>query len=187
MKTIVISDPDFLENEQEAFCRLLEEGVFRIHLRKPEASEDELAQLIEHIPQKYRQRISLHDHHILAIRYGLGGIHLNGRNPFAPQDFKGTVSRSCHSFKEVKEFRDRCDYLFLSPIFNSISKQGYEAHFSIEELQKQHEAGWIDEKVFALGGITPDKYPLLRKLGFGGGALLGHIWEPWKKGKDFLL
>ena len=69
------------------------------------------------------------------------------------------------------------DYLFLSPIFDSISKRGYLSQFSIESLQNAAEEGLIDGKVFALGGVTQAKLPLLHELGFGGAAMLGAAWQ----------
>ncbi len=84
-KPVVISDPDFLNGEEDVFCRLLDAGVFRLHLRKPFAGIKEFSCLIEKIPQRYYSRISLHDHHSLALKYGLGGIHLNSRTPALPE------------------------------------------------------------------------------------------------------
>ena len=37
----------------------------------------------------------------------------------------------------------------------------------------------IDEKVIALGGITPDNISKIKEYGFGGVAVLGFIWEEY--------
>lgn len=92
-------------------------------------------------------------------------------------------SLSCHSLEEVIEHKSHCDYLFLSPIFDSISKQGYTHHFSEEELIEAREKGIIDRQVFALGGVEADKLPLLQSYGFGGAALLGSLWKNYIQGK----
>ncbi len=86
-------------------------------------------------------------------------------------------SLSCHSLEEVTEHKSHCDYLFLSPVFDSISKQGYTRHFSEEELLEAREKGIIDRQVFALGGVEAGKLPLLQSYGFGGAALLGSLWK----------
>ena len=75
----------------------------------------------------------------MAKEFQIGGVHLNKRNnyaipPFGPMRVR--ISVSCHSIEEVKEWKPKCDYVFLSPIYNSISKEGYEAKFSKEELRK---------------------------------------------------
>ena len=135
MRTVVITDPEFLPGETQAVTALLEAGAWRVHVRKPGADAAEVEALLEKLPERYRQRISLHDCHELAARYGVGGVHLNARNPLPPQEFMGMVSRSCHSFGELAECAPVCDYMFLSPIFDSISKKGYVARFPLEEIR----------------------------------------------------
>lgn len=199
MRIIVISAPDFLPGEAEAVTALLEAGAWRVHVRKPAAGSDSIARLLEEFPQCYRSRLSLHDHHELAENCGVGGVHLNSRNPSAPDGFGGLVSRSCHSMEELSEYGSVCDYMFLSPIFDSISKSGYVSRFSLEEIRRRIVAGsdvatarmdvmssdgncrpvdW--ERVFALGGVCPDNIRLLEETGFGGAAVLGCIWEPFR-------
>ena len=117
----------------------------------------------------------IHDFFELAAPYGLRGIHLNSRRSETPPGYTGHVSRSCHSIDEVVRYKAQCDYVFLSPIFDSISKQGYSAAFSCSALLEWSSAGIIDSKVFALGGVTPDRIGRLRALGFGGAAMLGSI------------
>ena len=184
MRLIIITDPEFLPGEAEIIKRMLDEGVWRIHVRKPGADTESTARLIEALPAEYRGRISLHDHHGTAADLEIGGIHLNSRNPLPPGDFQGMVSCSCHSLEEVASHHDAVDYMFLSPIFDSISKQGYKSHFSLEELRNfistaaaVKEGCWL----FALGGVTPGCLPLLKEAGFSGAAVLGYIWEPYKR------
>ena len=85
------------------------------------------------------------------------------------------IGRSCHSIEEVKNSTD-VDYCFLSPIYDSISKKGYTSHFSAEILTNACREGIITERVFALGGITPELLPQL-EWGFGGAVMLGYLWE----------
>ena len=199
----MISAPDFLPGEAEAVTALLEAGAWRVHVRKPAAGSDSIARLLEHIPAALYSRISLHDHHELAARFGVGGVHLNSRNPSVPAGFGGLVSRSCHSMEELSEYGSVCDYMFLSPIFDSISKSGYASRFSLEEIRRRIVAGsdvatarmdvmssdgncrsvdW--GRVFALGGVCPDNIRLLEEAGFGGAAVLGYIWEPFRLDHD---
>jgi len=175
MKLLAITREEFFEAEAEAVGRMLDSGFARIHLRKPAASETELRRLIERIPVRYYDRLSLHDRHALAAEYGLGGIHLNSRNPEPPAGFRGVVSRSCHRIEELP-LHPHEDYLFLSPIYDSISKSGYRAAFTREELRQAADAGAIDRRTIALGGVRPERLPELTALGFGGAAVLGFAW-----------
>ncbi len=170
---IVITRPEFLSGEGARIAAMLEGGALRVHLRKPGCSEEQMRGLIEEIPAEYRLRLSLHDHTHLALEYGLGGVHLNSRFPALPHGFTGLVSRSCHSPEELRA-NAGLDYLFLSPVFNSISKAGYDAAFTAEQLA----GGLIDARVYALGGVCPANFRTVAALGFGGGAMLGAAWNP---------
>ena len=171
------SPPDRLGgSEQKLVEEMFRTGLQRLHLRKPGASERQLAEWLERIDPQYHRRIVIHDCFELARRYRLGGIHLNSRNPAVPDWLAPamTVSRSCHSLKELAEWKSRCNYLFLSPIFNSISKHGYGSGFTAEELAG---SGLIDAKTVALGGVTSENLYVLKGLGFGGAAVLGTVWK----------
>lgn len=176
-ETIAITLPEIMPEDARLIVRALNNGYSRVHLRKPDASGEEISDIIEQIPHIYRERITIHYHLDMAVRYGLGGVHLNRRAPYAPHLFNGKISRSCHSLDEVKEFKQSCDYLFLSPIYDSISKSGYKSNFSKEILYKAMQDGIIDSKVYALGGVTKDIIPELAALGFGGAAMLGSVWK----------
>lgn len=182
MELIVITKPDFFAGEIEALNQLFRNGLKRLHIRKPMAKREELEALIRLIPIAYRKRIVLHDFHDLAIKYDLGGIHLNQRNPLPPKGYIGTVSRSCHSLEEIQRYKAECSYIFLSPIYDSISKTGYHSAFSIDDLRAAKDL--LDSQVFALGGVDESKLIELRELGFGGIAVLGDIWN--KTGSDFI-
>lgn len=179
MKIIVITRPAFSEGETGLVNDLFRSGLERLHLRKPGASEDQLEEWLKGIDCQYHGRIVLHDCHNLAMRHGLGGVHLNSRNPEVPAGLPEgmTVSRSCHSFGEVARYKDSCSYLFLSPIYDSISKEGYGAAFSRIDLEQAAGSGIIDRKVFALGGVSAGRIPEIRSLGFGGAAVLGALWQ----------
>lgn len=174
---IAITLPEILQEDALLIIRALECGYSRVHLRKPEASEEEIAGIIEQIPVKFRNRISIHYYPDIAVLYGLGGIHLNQRSNKVPAGFRGLVSRSCHSLEEVEKYKSECDYLFLSPIYDSISKKGYKSNFSKETLKKAAEQRIIDSKVYALGGVNESKVEEIESLGFGGGAMLGCVWN----------
>lgn len=177
MKRIVITLPQFFEGEGGAIARMLECGAERVHIRKPGCSEAQMRALIESIPAGLRHRISLHDCLGLACEYGIGGVHLNSRNGgTVPAGFGGMVSRSCHSIDELHVID--CDYVFLSPIFDSISKKGYKSTFTPGELSTAAVRGLINSRVNALGGVSPANFDIVEELGFGGCALLGAAWCP---------
>lgn len=184
MKLIVITTPQFFDGEVAAIISLFRAGLEILHLRKPGASVAEIESLLQQLPAEYLPRIVTHEHFPLASPWHLKGIHLNGRNPQAPAGYQEHISRSCHSLEEVAKYKPACDYVFLSPIYDSISKEGYASTFSRENLREARQAGIIDSQVIALGGIDARRLPEVEALGFGGVALLGDIWN--RKGADLL-
>lgn len=177
MRKIAITRSEFYHQEPRLAVMLLENGFDRLHIRKPNATAEQISALIRAIPSGYYSRIVLHDHFELSVKFGLGGVHINSRNGVVPNDFKGTVSCSCHTLEQVEQCKERCDYLFLSPIFDSISKEGYHSAFSYNQLLEARNSGVIDEKVYALGGVCDDNMPIVEELGFGGVAMIGSAWS----------
>lgn len=178
MKLAVITTPTFFGGEEELVRRLFDSGLERLHLRKPGATREELARFLDSLLASDRARIVLHDHFRLCLRYGCAGVHLNSRNPSLPAELEGvSVSRSCHSLEELGTWKESCNYLFLSPIYDSISKEGYGSAFPREELEKARESGLLDSRVYALGGVSLEHIDELRGLGFGGVAVLGALWQ----------
>ena len=193
MKWIVITQPDFIENEATYINKLFDAGIDLLHLRKPESNIEECKQLIQEIDEKWHNKIVVHDHFELYQEFHLHGIHLNRRNHKIPEGFQGSISQSCHSFKEVEQalqpispkskdeksaiLKPACHYVFLSPIFDSISKKGYRHSFSNKDLEDAANNGIINERVVALGGAIPEFIPQLRAWNFGGAAFLGAVWN----------
>ncbi len=181
MKIIAISWPTFFSGEADIINSLFRNGLELLHIRKPDATEEAVSSLLDEIDAQYYDRVAIHYHHRLAERYGLGGVHLSGRCPVAPANWRGRVSMSCHSIEEVRLYGAKNNYVFLSPIFDSISKEGYKSAFSIEELQEAKSEGVINSNIIALGGIKKENLMMVRELGFGGVAVLGNLWGNLRK------
>ena len=139
----------------------------RVHIK--------IRNLLNELSSEERNKIIIHDYHELYEEYSLRGIHINKNVTHLPKGYQGFKTRSCHSLEEVKLYKNDFDYVFLSPIFDSISKQGYKSAFTEEVLRTASREGIIDEKVVALGGVTFEKIPYLEELHFGGAAMMGGI------------
>ena len=96
-------------------------------------------------------------------------------------------STSLHAISDVVEDWQNLDYAFLSPIFDSISKEGYKAAaFQCDEIAEalQH----AQMPVYALGGVTTDRLAIVRDMCFAGVGILGAIWareDPVAAFEDF--
>lgn len=168
---IAVTRPDFFEGEANMINNLIESGeVDYVHIRKPEADISQIENLILEIQPNYLKKIKIHDHFSLVDKYPLGGIHLNSRNRDRTVSAK-SISKSLHSLNEIEETTE-LDYFFISPVFDSISKKGYKAAFNLDELSEKIRG----KKAVALGGVTTDRIPLLKSMGFYGAALLSHFF-----------
>ena len=169
---IVVTLPEFIDNEGKIIEGLLEGFADYVHIRKPGCSQDQLEILINDISPIYRKRLKLHDHFSLAEKYKLGGVQLNSRNPVC--DFKNLkLSCSCHSIADIECNYKDMEYVTLSPIYDSISKGGYQSKFDINKIKRNI----TNKNVIAMGGVTPEKFPELKNAGFKGAAMLGVIWN----------
>ncbi|MBR6758354.1 MAG: thiamine phosphate synthase [Bacteroidaceae bacterium] len=176
-KLIVITQEKIIPQEASIITNIIEAGADRVHIRKPLTPLKDIELLLQSLPPQYHKQIVLHDAHTLASHYNVGGLHLNHRHPSPPDWWSGDVSRSCHTLHEIERYKKTCNYLFLSPIHNSISKQGYTSQYTPQELLQAHQRGIIDHNVIALGGITIDNINSVLTYGFGGIAMLGYVWN----------
>lgn len=170
---IFITSEEIQDGEADRIADLLDSGLWDIaHIRHPQATLRDMRNLIESIPQRLHRRLRIHGHFCLASEFNLGGLHLNRRCPALPAFYDGPHSRSCHSITEVLDSAD-CDYVMLSPIFDSISKQGYNAAFTDRDLMKLNDIEC--PRVIALGGVTPERLSRLSEYKFSGYAVKGAI------------
>ena len=184
MKLIVVTAPTFFVEEDKIITALFEEGLDILHLRKPETPAMYSERLLTLIPQKYHKRIITHEHFYLQEEFSLMGIHLNTRNPKEPHDYSGHISCTCHSLDEVRNKKHFYDYLFLSPIYNCITKSGVTSGFTAEELRQAGKSKVIDSRVMALGGITSDNILEIKDYGFGGAVIMGDLWNKFNACTD---
>lgn len=178
--TVAITRPEVarsqkaLRSEAGAITRMLRQGVVdSVHIRKPEATAEQIAALLDLIPERLHPCLCLHDHFELVERYPLlDGVHLNGRNPVF-DDEAYTLSASCHTVEEARERQD-LDYVTLSPVFDSLSKKGYRGRFAGADLRSDLKDTC---QVVGMGGVLPGDFCELQRQGFRGAAMLGYVWQ----------
>jgi len=181
---IVITDPHFIPHETDVINSLFYEGLEILHLRKPDSTAGQVSELLSSIDSRFHSRIMLHNHYELLDSYNLSGMHFTEKSKHLQEDYenlKCAKSLAVHELHELENTRDSIDYVFLSPLFPSISKAGYSKHWDFEEL-KSVLSMQFRFQVVALGGITRDNVKKVKELGFTDFALLGSIWEPLKSG-----
>ena len=152
-------------------------GWNRVHIRFPDACDCHIRELIRQIPAALWPRLTIHNNQQLATLYGCG-IQLTGKQPRLQVPRPASLSVSCHSAADVIAAAALgADYATLSPVFNSISKPGYNATTFSSTQYSQIQSAPI--KTIALGGISTDTIPLLPPDIFDGYAVLGAL--PWDR------
>lgn len=168
----VISSEKDTQKEAEKVNRMFDNGLQLFHLRKPGSSIRTLQKLLDRLDEDYLNRVIIHTHYQLLQKYPLKGIHLRGMQE--KKVTKGVISTSFHSLEELNH-PDPFEYVFLSPVFNSISKQDYPSTFQLKEVALHLKN--TKQKVMALGGCQGKHIPELKKIGFYGMGVLGAIWQ----------
>jgi len=182
MKLIVISAPEFIQNEAEIINGLFAAGLECLHLRKPDATEQEMSELIEKINPIFQNRLALHQHHTLAQQFGIFRLHFPEKNrPQIPGETlkklkkEGyTISTSIHDLAQVELLSANFDYTFFGPVFDSISKSGYKSVLSGNFFLDNH---LKKIPIIGLGGIDASNIDRVKKMNFDGAAVLGALWK----------
>lgn len=179
MTPILISNPVPVSNEAAIINGLFYEGLELLHLRKPDDTEEEYRSLIQQINSKYRDRLVLHQFHELAQAYGINRLHFPEKKRMETTKWETfssfILSTSVHSIKAFNQLPEQFSYAFLSPVFPSISKEGYRSDLDL--MKEVHKRTNFNTQLVALGGITQENIKQVMENGFDAVALLGTIWN----------
>lgn len=182
MQLIVISSPQPVPDEVLIIKQLFEEGLACFHLRKPDYTLEQVEKLLLQINPDFYPRIAFHQFHYQAEAFGIKKLHytelarsLSDQQQGQAQKDQGyLLSTSVHNLGNLQGIPNWFEYVFFSPVFNSISKQGYTSQlmegFYLLETEKPI-------PVIALGGVEMSNIAKVKEMNFDGAALLGAIWS----------
>ena len=181
MELIVISNPIPVVDETILINNLFIAGLTCLHIRKPRVDAKSLRELINGIAPRFYNRIALHQCHELAPEYGIKRLHYTERdrentsrkNRAVLKAAAYVLSTSIHDLTLLPSLSD-FDYTFYGPVFNSLSKPGYQS--AVPENFKLNKTG-ISPKVMAIGGILPANLTTVKTMNFDGAVALGAIWN----------
>lgn len=177
---ILIAPENDISNEIEILDTLFREGLEYYHLRKPNKSKEEYLQYLNQIDTAFHSKIVLHYYHELIHEFNLKGIHFQeqkrkdvleiGADYLSNFNLKGkTISSSFHEPKELESCKIKFDYNLLSPVFSSISKQGYQG--------RGFDVNHVDKPIIGMGGVNKETIPKVLDLGYNGIGVLGGVWN----------
>lgn len=176
---IVLTPQQAVSKEHEIIRQLFEAGLKRFHIRKYWLNDTEMKQYLDAIDPAFHQYLVLHTHYHLAKTYGISRLHFREEDRLAEQymDYKNeySLSTSVHDIAAFNQLDATWQYAFLSPMYPSISKQGYgTAHMVLSTLSQKNNALCA---LIGLGGIHAGNLSEVIKSGAHGIALLGSIWQ----------
>lgn len=206
MRISLVSSFYDIPNEIHVLNLLFCNGLTIFHLRKDlhcqhlarkeTYTEEKIRTYIESVPQCFRERIIIHSHFHLVKEYGLKGAHFTKKYTYDEFLKENKLNKkdnplkyvgfSVHSTNEVEQNAHLYDYLFLSPIFDSISNIGYNSKFNLNKLKSFLHEENIRPEIIALGGMNNTKVTKVKELGFNGLALLGYIWSSFDENQDVI-
>lgn len=177
MKLVIMTKSTYFVEEDKILAALFEHGMEYMHLSKEESSPMYAERLLSLLPDDCYDKITVHDHYYLKEEYGLAGIHLDRPDMPVPEGYRGKRGRSCSDLRLLREVKKNANYVFLHNVFDGISDCGSKATFSMRQLEDASDAGLIDKKVFAMGGMSLGNVRVARELGFGGVVVRGDLWN----------
>ena len=177
---IVLTSEKNVSEEANVINSLFANGLQVLHLRKPEFSKERYRELLDQIEKPFHNRIMLHYFHDLCKEYKLRGVHIQEKpridlgaklekyvQSYIEKGYR--VSSSFHLPETIEACPVSFDYVLLSPVFSSISKQGYEGRgFDVTQSSK---------KIIGMGGINKETIRATCDLGYKGVGILGGVWN----------
>lgn len=187
MNLVLFSTSDRSLSEAREVTQMFEEGLKAFHIKKSSFERHEMEEYIKSIPSEYHKYIILHSNHKLRKTFKLGGLHLSRTHRkrkynswwkmFKLKKFSRNLkfTRTFSKLSTLSSHNIKYDYVFLTPIYQSISKLGHSGNFGNRSLEKYIKLS--KSPVYALGGVTIEHFKECQELGFSGVALLGYVWN----------
>lgn len=203
MYKMVVITPEY-DNPKELSLanEMLARGLPLLHIRKPHWTFEQLEYWVENISYQHCNRLVIHIPHSVINNSAevfkqynqlINSIkaqyaHLSTENcSFVNNSTLELpyLSTSVHNPSALAKLSTRHQRAFLSPVFSSISKSGYHPTIDWSSILQTWRYPWI--QTVALGGITPERIPLIQAMGFTDFAVLGAIWQAADPLKNFDL
>ncbi len=199
MKIVVITPSKRDDNEIASVIQMFEAGLETLHVRKTRFSTKELEEYIKEIPAHFHNRIIIHSHHRLALKYNLKGVHFTSthlkqklqlwwntrmiylRKPKLIKTISYKRANDLYPEQKVKT-----DYCFLGTMFHNLNGELYSGFYTETVEAAIKKSGKL---IYARGGVNEKSVELAYKLGFHGIALYGHLWKnvsPFTKYIEFI-
>lgn len=196
MKLIVITSSRSIPDETTFVTKMFESGLMTLHLRKPKFSTNQLKEYLNEIPKHFHNRIIIHSHHKLALKYYLKGIHMTSTHLEKKWKYWMLRQRLRLKFGRLIKTRSyriltqvynkeqyKFDYFLLGTMFNSITGGLYNGYY---EEGVRAAAKNVEKEIVGRGGTNDKCIPLAKELGLKGLVFNTYIWDSETPHQQFL-
>jgi len=196
MKLVVITPSKDVEDEQTLVTKMFESGLKTLHLRKPKYSTNQMAEYLKEIPAHFHNRIVIHSHHNLALKFTLKGIHLSKNHLSTKWKYwltrtrlklkfgQTSKSRSYSRLQQVYAVEQQAfDYFLVGTMFNNMTGELYSGFYEDGVIAANKNSG---KKLIARGGTAPVTIEKAAKYGFDGIAFNSYLWNAEMPYENFL-
>lgn len=187
MKLIVITPSKDVPDEQSLITRMFESGLGCLHLRKPKYTTHQMTEYLKEIPPHFHNRIVIHSHHKLALKFKLGGIHLSHTHLTKKWHYfftrmrlkfkfgKTSKSRSYSRLQQIYSKEEQnFDYYLIGTMYNSMTGEFYSGFYEAGITSAIRSSG---KRLIARGGTSPSVVAKTAGYGFAGIAFNSYIWN----------
>lgn len=162
----------------EVVAECVEAGARMVQVREKDLHGADLLALcrpLREVTRRAGARLFVNSDVDVACEVGADGVHRPHALVILPEDAPGlALGVSVHQVDEAIEAEeDGAEFVVFGPIYDTPSKRPWGAPQGVDPLERVVEAVGIP--VFAVGGITPERVPEVRKTGAAGVAVISAI------------
>ena len=180
----LITDENYISNESFEFVmeETLKGGVTVVQLREKKSSTREFLEkafLLKSLLAKYNVPLLINDRIDIALACDADGVHI-GQSDMPYMYARKLLGKdkiigiSVESFEEVEKAQEfDVDYIAISPVFSTTTKQNTKIEFGIEGVKKI--CSLSRHKTVAIGGINLDNAAEIINAGVDGIAVISAI------------
>ncbi len=187
MKLMLITGSTNVPDETSLITKMFESGLTHLHLKKPRFTTLRMIEYLNEIPKQYHNRIIIHSHHKLALKYNLHGVYMSTTHLKSKWKYfwiKLRLKIKLDSISRSKGYRNltsasqvettNYDYYLIGTMFNNITVSLYSGYYpeGVSSLIKNS-----GKKFVARGGVSPKTIKLANDYGFYGVAANSYIWK----------
>jgi thiamine-phosphate pyrophosphorylase len=188
MKLVIITPSTNVPDETSLVTKMFEAGLTILHLRKPRFSTNQMKEYISDIPDHFHNRIVIHSHHTVALKFKLKGVHFSSTHLnkkklkywFIRQRIKlsfGKISKS-RSYSRLQQVYNKeqykFDYFLIGTMFHNLTGKYYSGFYEDGVVAAIKNA---DKKFIARGGTGLNEIKKCADLGFYGIGMNSYIWN----------